>query len=324
MSSVPELFRAVVEVAGGCNYTCQMCPQTDPGRGKEWTRKMPLDHFVNVLDQLPGKPVINLEGSGEPTLAKDLDLYIAEAKKRGFPVFMYTNGYRLQGDFMRRVIDAGIDFIRLSCIGYNAEKYSEWMDADNFEILKSNAIAMQDYISQSGSNCQVSSYHLILDNDQMEYEVEQYNKNFIQPVNSMGYIWKMHNWSGNYQPVYVRDPRDRKTCGRPFAPEITIRAGGVNGQTGAVTPCCQTMGPPNESLSVLGHTSTQTIEQIWNGDRYEWLREKHRNAEFDDVEVCKNCDFLYEDPEVLVWSNDTEARTDYMLGTKFSLSDYKD
>ena len=34
--------RIVMEVFGGCNYTCQMCPQSNPGRGKNFTRKMPL------------------------------------------------------------------------------------------------------------------------------------------------------------------------------------------------------------------------------------------------------------------------------------------
>ena len=51
-----------------------------------------------------------------------------------------------------------------------------------------------------------------------------------------------------------------------FADEITIRAGGIEGLQGAVTPCCQTLGPPNESASVLGHFQNQTFEQIYWGD----------------------------------------------------------
>ena len=320
--SVPRLERAVIEVAGGCNYTCQMCPQTT-GRGKEWTRKMSLDMFIEILDQLPGKPVINLEGSGEPTLAKDLPLYIEECTRRNFPSFMYTNGSRLSGQYMKDCVDAGIDFIRLSCIGYNRQKYQEWMDVDNFELLIANAQEIQSYIKSSESNCVLSSYHLIFDNSQIDYEVGQYRKNFVNVVNSVSYIWKMHNWSGNYQPIYVRDTDKRRTCGRPFAPEITIRAGGNDGKKGAVTPCCQTMGPPNESKSVLGHVEDQSIEEIWDGELYTRLREAHANKDFDSIDYCKNCDFLYEDPEVLVWSNDSEASTDYMLGTNFSLNDFK-
>ena len=40
-----KLKRIVMEVFGGCNYTCQMCPQSNPGRGKNFTRKMRLEDF---------------------------------------------------------------------------------------------------------------------------------------------------------------------------------------------------------------------------------------------------------------------------------------
>ena len=79
-----------------------------------------------ILDELVpkyGKPQINLEGSGEPTMAKDLPQYIKVVKKRGLKCFMYCNGARLKGKFMEEVVDAGIDFIRISIIGYNKEKY---------------------------------------------------------------------------------------------------------------------------------------------------------------------------------------------------------
>ena len=34
---------------------------------------------------------------------------------------MYCNGARLNGQFVQKIIDAGIDFIRISIIGYNRE-----------------------------------------------------------------------------------------------------------------------------------------------------------------------------------------------------------
>lgn len=319
------LERAVIEVVGSCNYSCQMCPQTT-GRGKDWTRKMPLDLFERILDQLTpkyGTPLINLEGSGEPTLAKDLAKYVDACTRRGLKTFMYCNGKLLTGEFMHDVIDAGLDFVRFSCIGYNAELYHQWMSQDNFELVKANAMETKAYIEQTNSNCEVSSYHLILDPSQKDFEVNEYRQNFIDPVGSIGYIWMMHNWSGNIQPIYVRDSIERKTCGRPFAPEITIRAGGIDGKRAAVTPCCQTLGPPNEALSVLGHLEDETFEEVYFGDKYNELRTAHKEKRFDDVEYCKNCDFLIDDPEVLVWSNAQHASTDHMLGTNFSLKDYK-
>ena len=44
-----KLQRVVMEVFGGCNYTCQMCPQSNPGRGSSFTRKMPLENFEEFL-----------------------------------------------------------------------------------------------------------------------------------------------------------------------------------------------------------------------------------------------------------------------------------
>jgi len=322
ITKVPDLERAVIEVFGGCNYKCQMCPQTTPGRGKNWTRKMPFNLFENILDQIPGKPVIQLEGSGEATLAKDLPRYIKACTDRGFKTYIYTNGSLFKGQFMKECIDAGLSFARFSVIGYNTEEYKKWMAVDNFELVKEHAIKAKQYIQESNSDCILSSYHLILDNENIDYEVEQYQNNFTNQIGLTSYIWKMHNWSGNYDPNYKRDKSVRRTCGRPFSPEITVRAGGNDLKRAAVTPCCQTLGPPNESKSVLGHLSEQTLEEVYFGKEYEKLRKAHKEKRFDYIDYCSNCDFLYDDPEVLVWSNDPNASRDYMLGTNFRLDDY--
>ena len=316
-----------MEVFGGCNYTCQMCPQTNPGRGASWTRKMPLAQFENILDQIVpkyGLPQINLEGSGEPTMAKDLPLYIQAVKKRGLKCFMYCNGARLNGEFMTKVIDAGIDFIRFSIIGYNREKYLKWMNVDNFDLIISNIKEINKYIKKNKSKCEVSTYHLITDNHNLENEIKFYKDNVISKLDVKSYIWKMHNWSGNFSNPNPRKKSERKSCGRPFAPEITIRAGGSRGRVAALVPCCQTLGPPNEEKSILGHLDNQTFEEVYFGEKYETLRKAHKNKEFDKIDYCKDCDFLYEDPEVLVWSNDKSAQLNNMLGTgeDFILTNY--
>lgn len=313
-----KLQRVVMEVFGGCNYTCQMCPQSNPGRGSSFTRKMPLVEFKRILNELVpkyGNPQINLEGSGEPTMAKDLPEYVKAVKEKGLKCFMYCNGARLNGKFMRDVVDSGIDFIRISVIGYNKEKYNQWMNVDNFDLIISNLIELKQYISESKSKCKVSTYHLILDPTKVDEEINEYKNNVINKVGNTGYIWKMHNWSGNYNNKNLRLATDRRSCGRPFAPELTIRAGGQPGRSSAIVPCCQTLGPPNEEKSILGHMDKQTFEEIYNGEKWNKLRNAHTNKNFDEIDYCKNCDFLYNDPEVLVWSNDKDAKINHMLGT---------
>lgn len=316
-----SIDRAVIEVNGGCNYKCGMCPQTD-GREKDFLKKMSLTEFEKVVSEAAqyGLRVVNLEGSGEPTLNTDLPEYIKIVKKYGAQAVIFSNGYRMHGQFMRDCVDAGLDYYRFSVIGYNREQYKKWMAIDAFDQIVEQAIDMQKYIQETDASCTVGSYHLITDVANKDYEIAQYRDNFIDKVGSSAEIWMMHNWSGVYQPVNFKRKGNRRTCGRPFSPDLTVRAGGNDGHRLSVAPCCQTLG--RDSEAVLGNLDTESIADVWFGERYEWLRKMHSEKRFDEVSFCKNCDFLYEDPSVLVWTN-CNRELNKMIATNFSLAEFK-
>ena len=305
-----SIKRAVIEVNGGCNYSCSMCPQSSPGRSKNFLKKLSLENFYIILEQLGKVETIQLEGSGEATLMSDLPDYISLARKYADNVNIFTNGFRLRGDYMKRCVDSGLTLARFSIIGYDKHTYKQMMNIDAFELVKQNAIEMRKY---GGT---VASYHLILDQTKEEWEIEQYKTNFIDPVQSQGMIWRQHNWSGVYNNPYKRKGL-RKTCGRPFADEITIRAGGLAGKWGAVHPCCQVLGRDDEA--VLGHVQEQSISDIFNGNSYNKLREAHASGKFDTISYCKDCDFLTDDSEVLVYNSVPDFKIRQMLSTTVTL-----
>ena len=73
---------------------------------------------------------------------------------------------------MRKIFDSGLYLCRFSDIGYNREKYKEWMRMDAFDTIIKHAREAKNYVEQQGYNAVVSSYHLILDNSQIDYEIE--------------------------------------------------------------------------------------------------------------------------------------------------------
>jgi len=74
----------------------------------------------------------------------------------------------------------------------------------------------------------------------------------------------------------------------------------------------------------LGHLDTQSFEEVFYGDKYQELRDAHTKKEFDKIDYCKDCDFLWENTEVLVWSNDKTAKLRGPLGfnSEYIRTDY--
>ena len=321
-----KIDRAVIEIVGACNFSCTMCPQDkrneQGGRHKNFLRKMNLLEFENYVSDCAkhGLRVVNLDGSGEATVNKQLPEYIKIVKRYGAECVIFSNGFKMHGKFMRDCVDAGLDFFRFSFIGSDSAEYDKWMyntKGSNFDFIKKNIHEMREYVKDSGSSCTVATYHLITDNDNMAVELDKYKK-IVEELDVKTEIWKMHNWSGVYDIEDNAREGKTKTCGRPFSPDVVIRSGGLDGKVGAVAHCCPVLGRDEEA--VLGHCSENTIEEIWDGPAYTELREQHTSGNYPDY--CKSCDFLLDDPEVLVYSNH-DRDLHKMYGTEFDLDDYR-
>ena len=297
-----KISQASVEINGGCNYTCPMCPQAS-GREKTFLRKMPLDVFKKTMIELKelGCREVHLQGSGEPLLGRGIYDYVDIANKCGIGFSIVTNGFFLDESTARFLLDNGISNIRVSVVGYDQQTYMTWMNSDSFDRVYRNCEATLEILSRGNYQTKFSSYHLILDRGRIDWEVAQYRANWIDALSMPAEIWMMHNWAGGYNPQDERQKPKKRSCGRPFAPYITIRAGGDKGRHGAVAPCCFVLG--QDSRAILGHTDTQSITQILNDTPYKKLKQAHLEENFDAIDYCKDCDQLYDAPESLVWTN---------------------
>lgn len=291
---------------------CKMCPQ-QYGRGS-FNAEIPLDVYKRLIDECCelGLEVAQLDGSGEATLLNNLPEYIQYAHNKGLKVQIYSNGILMDGDYMKECVDAGLSLFRFSVNGYDRDSYKNVTGYDFFDRVVKNAKEMKDYINSSNSDCILASYHLVFKSTN---EIDLYRKNFIDIVDSSAEIWKPHNWSGELPDIYRHGKK--RSCGRPTSPEITIRAGGIDGHTLAVVPCCQTLG--RDEIAVLGHCDDTSVADVYNSEKYNALRKLHIEERFDESVICKDCDFLYDDESVLLWTNKETGNMHKMNGLNFNL-----
>lgn len=319
------------EIFGGCNYKCTFCPQSK-GREKEFIRKLPIDVLEKTMDECLeyGLETVTLHGSGEPTLHPKFPEYVRAVKSRGLKCISFTNGYRLTDELSHRLVDAGIDVLRISCIGYDEATYEQSMVGGKFQIVRDNVARFAEIAA--GTPSELHFNHLVIDNENIDFEVVQYRQNWSGWIKEReprakvhAEVWMMHNWADSEKSEigYAREVRERRSCGRPFAPLIQMRAGGLGKHTGAVVACCMVLG--QDSKAVLGHADSASIADIVAAPAYQELRAAHREGRFDDIEYCKGCDQLYDTPEALVWCDIPGREYEQSKNSKsLKFSDYHD
>lgn len=310
---VHEIKQINLEMAGGCNLACPMCPQST-GREKEFRKLLPAEEFRKIIDQaLPkGLQFVNLSGSGEPLLHKGLESAVAYLTEHSLVSMIYTNGQLLTPDRFEKLCKAGLTICKVSCQGWDRESYAKWMSKDSFATVRENLKGCLAVLKENKRyQTFLQTNHLIHDYEQKDYEKEQYIKNWVEYLGVKAEIWLSHNWAGQYGNQGIRRHdrfgKDyRRSCGRPLGSVLEIRAGGLNGKHGAVVPCPNVLGM--DSKAVMGHTSDTPLMDIVNGEKMVALRKAHLAKDFDSVDYCKDCDQLLEVKEALVWTN-IEERT---------------
>jgi MoaA/NifB/PqqE/SkfB family radical SAM enzyme len=93
-----------------CNLACAYCNEYDAV-----SQPVPLEIMRRRVDKLAdlGTSMITVSG-GEPLMHPELDAMIAQMGQRGMISSLITNGYYLSPDRIRRLNDAGLDFLQIS------------------------------------------------------------------------------------------------------------------------------------------------------------------------------------------------------------------
>lgn len=123
-------YSMFVDVCNACNFKCKFCAIQTSNRELHFKKQvMDIELYKKIIDDIsefeePLK-MLRLTANGEPLLNKDLPEMISYARKKRISehIEIVTNASLLRPDIGKRLIDAGLNRIRISIEAIDPEEY---------------------------------------------------------------------------------------------------------------------------------------------------------------------------------------------------------
>jgi len=137
-----------LETTNRCNLLCTTCPRTyeelEPPADMSWAL------FTKIVDQFPRIARVVMHGVGEPMMVKELPQMVRYLKDRGTYVLFNTNGTLLTEKNGRRLVEAGLDELRVSLDAADAATFMLVRGKDYFNRIVRNVKAFTDMQRREG------------------------------------------------------------------------------------------------------------------------------------------------------------------------------
>jgi hypothetical protein len=262
-----------------------MCPR------EKLTRKpgfMDFGLFEKIIKEVSGmrrKPVTHLHGFGEPLLDTLLSERIELAKVCGIKhTYIVTNASLLFPETSRKLINAGLDKMKISFYGTDEESYNATTRRLNFKVTFQNVTdflrirkelkcknpqLILQYIPQKTNNAGTEEFRVLWSS--------LIDKNAGDCLN----ITSLHNYGGGR--AYNRaGERIVSICFYPWTAMSVLC-------DGRVVTCCMDYN----GAQVMGDLNYQTVMEIWNGPVLSSVRRKFGKRAYSGFPTCMCCDWVY-------------------------------
>jgi radical SAM protein with 4Fe4S-binding SPASM domain len=264
---------------GVCNLKCPKCfvhgsNNSFDLKGAAGKGRMSRDDILKILHELlPFKPQLVPITWSEPFMFKDIEFFVREAKKMGFPVSIHTNGVLLNSYIVDYILETGLDAICFSIDAFSDDVFLKTRGTAQYGLVVENVLKM---IKARGEN--------ILPRIGVSFTVDEYND--FQKDDFLKY-WLEHV---DYVRVNETYGHDRKIEGIVLEssnePCREIFDQMVISYDGSVRICCLDAFREVE----IGNVLQDGVMQIWNGDVLNNIRKIHLDGKIREYDFCKNCD----------------------------------
>jgi hypothetical protein len=275
----------MIENTNCCNSQCVMCPREKLTRKQGFMDFGLFEKIIKEVSKMRRKPVTHLHGFGEPLLDKLLSERISLAKVCGIKhTYIVTNASLLFPETSRKIINAGLDKMKISFYGTDEESYNATMIGLNFkgtfqniidflrirkELKCKNPQLILQYIPHETNNARTEEFRVLWSS--------LIDKNVGDCLN----ITSLHNYGGGRAYKRVGE-KIVSVCFYPWSVMSVLC-------DGRVVTCCMDYN----GVQVIGDLNFQTVMEIWNGPVLSSTRRKIGKLEYSGFPTCMGCDRVH-------------------------------
>lgn len=275
-----------IEITSCCNLTCTHCPSHN-NQSNEHARRVfgsiSYSLFEKIMHEIDkyGPRRLMLHKDGEPLLNPDIAKMLIRLKvNNNHQVYLTTNGILLNGSVAKAILDARIDHVNVSIGASSNEMYHKIRGGD-LGVVKKNVTEFITLIKKSRWKPKLSVQIIDLEQYDMKDEIDNFIR-FWKPYNITIWVWDELTWGLK---------KSKKRINYRYPCYSLWDSFNINSD-GKVTACCMDWG---QSL-VIGNIAESSIKSIWRGERLTEYRRCHLNNEYDEMEICKNCNYWHWQP----------------------------
>ena len=281
-----------IELNNTCNQKCIFCPyHGEHAITKLMPAMIKFENVVKILDEAKhlgiGEKEVGFYLAGEAFLYKDLDKVVRYAKSLGFQyVFLTTNGALATPDKMKKILDAGIDSIRISINAADKETYNYLHGKDDFEVVCNNVRFMHDYIMENKLKV-ATSISCVWTKKTIEIR-ESFKNLFGKYVDDIIFIPVMMSWL-SYDEAFWKEIQliddSKAEINEDFVCPMLFDTMYINANM-QVVPCCDAY---HGDISFFDLKEELNLEKAWNSEIASIYRNIFLKHTDDTETICKNC-----------------------------------
>jgi len=282
-----------------CNSRCTFCTVD------VWDKSVPhipeelFDKVVQELsDHTDWIEVVALQRAGEPLLDKKIGLRIKRLKDIGIKkVNLSTNASLLTEDKARELIDSGLDEILFSIDSVDKDVYSSMRIGLDYDTVIKNIKSFFRIREEMNSDIPVRVRGIsFYDVKKLEHQAElQRWEDFWNKLKKPGdriYMKQVHNWGNQkeWKEYDVQEPWVYHPCVLMWTTFHITTMGKV--------PMCPV---DYDAKVVMGNLWEQTIQEVWQGEKWNQIRKLHAQGKRNELKYCQGCRLFDSDFSLESW-----------------------